>query len=94
MKSTTNAALRIVSVAMLCGGIAAPMIAFARDKPYTEGTVWTVGMVRVKPGMFDVYMHDVLQELITKLPRVSSLKTSRASFQNPLSGSGRKLTLR
>ena len=35
-------------------------MAFAQDKPYTEGTVWTVSMIRVKPGMFEVYMRDVL----------------------------------
>ena len=29
-------------------------------KPYTEGTVWNVTMIRVKPGMFEVYMRDVL----------------------------------
>ena len=60
MTRTTNAVLRLVAVAMLCGGMAAPMMAFAQDKPYTEGTVWTVSMIRVKPGMFDVYMRDVL----------------------------------
>ena len=32
----------------------------AQDKPYTEGSVWTVSMIRVKPGMFDVYMRVVL----------------------------------
>lgn len=32
----------------------------AQDRPYTEGTVWTVTMIRVKPGMFDVYMRDLL----------------------------------
>jgi len=60
MTRTTNAVLRLVAVAMLCGGMAAPMKAFAQDKPYKEGTVWTVSMIRVKPGMFDVYMRDVL----------------------------------
>jgi hypothetical protein len=60
MTRTTNAVVRLVSVAMLCGGIAAPMMALAQDKPYTEGTVWTATMIRVKPGMFDVYMRDLL----------------------------------
>ncbi len=32
----------------------------AQDKPYTEGSVWSVTMIRVKPGMFDVYMRDIL----------------------------------
>src|SRR5438105_4563017 len=35
-------------------------IAYGQDKPYTEGSVWTVSMVRVKPGMMDVYMRDLL----------------------------------
>jgi hypothetical protein len=60
MRKTTNAVLRLVAMAMLCGGMAMPMMAFAQDKAYTEGTVWTVSMIRVKPGMFDVYMRDVL----------------------------------
>lgn len=34
--------------------------AFAQDKPYKEGTVWQVTFIKVKPGMFDVYMNDVL----------------------------------
>ena len=60
MKRTTNAVVRLVAVAMLCGSLATPMTAFAQDKPYTEGTVWTVTLIRVKPGMFDVYMRDLL----------------------------------
>jgi hypothetical protein len=60
MKTTTNAIRQIVSMAMLCGAMGAPMMAVAQDKPYTEGTVWTVSMIRVKPGLFDVYMRDVL----------------------------------
>jgi hypothetical protein len=30
----TNAVLRLVTVAMLCGGMVAPTMAFAQDKPY------------------------------------------------------------
>jgi hypothetical protein len=37
-----------------------PIPTLAQDKPYTEGTVWTITMIRVKPGMFDVYMKDLL----------------------------------
>ena len=32
----------------------------AQEKPWTEGTVWSISMIRVKPGMFDVYMREVL----------------------------------
>jgi hypothetical protein len=31
----------------------------AQDKPYNEGTVWSVSFIKVKPGMFDVYMRDL-----------------------------------
>jgi hypothetical protein len=31
----------------------------AQDKPYREGTVWNVTFIKVKPGMFDVYMRDL-----------------------------------
>jgi hypothetical protein len=32
----------------------------AQDKPYKDGTVWAISFIKVKPGMFDVYMRDVL----------------------------------
>lgn len=38
----------------------APTAALAQDKPYTEGSVWTITMIRVKPGMLDTYLRDVL----------------------------------
>ena len=59
MRNTISAGMRLAIVGLLCGGLAAPM-ALAQDKPYTEGTVWTVTLIRVKPGMFDVYMREVL----------------------------------
>jgi hypothetical protein len=31
----------------------------AQDKPYKEGTVWSVSFIKVKPGMLDVYMRDL-----------------------------------
>jgi len=31
----------------------------AQDKAYTEGAVWTVTFIKVKPGMFDTYMRDL-----------------------------------
>src|SRR5437867_10938572 len=33
---------------------------YGQEKPYTEGSVWYISMIRVKPGMLDVYMRDVL----------------------------------
>jgi hypothetical protein len=31
----------------------------AQDKPYRETTVWGISFIKVKPGMFDVYMRDL-----------------------------------
>ena len=31
----------------------------AQEKPYKEGTVWGVSFIKVKPGMFDVYLRDL-----------------------------------
>lgn len=33
---------------------------YGQEKPYTEGSVWVITMIRVKPGMLDVYLRDVL----------------------------------
>lgn len=33
--------------------------AFAQEKVYKEGTVWSVTFIKVKPGMFDVYMREL-----------------------------------
>ena len=32
---------------------------FAADKPYKEGSVWSVTFVKVKPGMLDTYLRDL-----------------------------------
>ena len=32
---------------------------FAQDKPYKEGSVWSVTFIKVKPGLFDVYLRDL-----------------------------------
>jgi hypothetical protein len=36
--------------------------ALAQDKPYKEGTVWGVSFIKVKPGMFDVYLRDLASQ--------------------------------
>jgi hypothetical protein len=30
-----------------------------QDKPYREGSVWNVSLIKVKPGMLDVYLRDL-----------------------------------
>jgi hypothetical protein len=32
---------------------------FGQEKPYKEGSVWTVTFVKVKPGMMDTYLRDL-----------------------------------
>jgi hypothetical protein len=37
------------------------VFAHAQDaKPYTEGPVWSITMIRVKPGMSDVYLREII----------------------------------
>jgi hypothetical protein len=55
-----KAVFRLFAVALLGLFSLSSTIAIADDKPYTEGSVWTLSMIRVKAGMFDVYMRDVL----------------------------------
>jgi hypothetical protein len=47
-------------LAVLAVASCVPFAVHAQDKPWSEGTVWTVTMIRVKPGMFDVYMRELL----------------------------------
>jgi len=57
MMKTANTILGFTSAAILCVLCAT---AYAQEKPYTEGSVWSISMIRVKPGMLDVYMREVL----------------------------------
>lgn len=46
----------------LCSTVVLMLVAqagFAQDKPYKEGSVWAVTFVKVKPGMFDLYLRDL-----------------------------------
>ena len=53
-------ALRRLAAFLLGALSLGSMIVYGQEKPYTEGSVWTITMVRVKPGMFDAYMREVL----------------------------------
>ncbi|MGH8800658.1 MAG: hypothetical protein ACREX7_10465 [Casimicrobiaceae bacterium] len=55
-----KAIARLAAGALLSAAMLAPLAAHAQDKPYAEGSVWNVSMVRVKAGMFDAYMQDIL----------------------------------
>jgi len=51
--------LRIFFVWMLCGAWLVAGACLAADRPYSEGSVWTVTFVRVKPGMSQTYLRDL-----------------------------------
>jgi hypothetical protein len=51
---------RLASAAILFVLLLASVPVNAQDKPWTEGSVWSLSMIRVKPGMFDVYMREIL----------------------------------
>ena len=54
-------ALRRLATLVLSGMLSlGSVMAYGQEKPYTEGSVWSITMVRVKPGMLDVYLRDVL----------------------------------
>jgi len=60
MLKTWKVMLRVTTVATLYVLSLASVTVHAQEKPYTEGSVWFISMIRVKPGMLDVYMRDVL----------------------------------
>jgi len=43
----------------VCAAAIAASAAFAADRPFTLGSVWTVTLVRVKPGMDVPYLRDL-----------------------------------
>jgi hypothetical protein len=55
-----NAFRRLTTLASLGALSLGSAVGYGQEKPYTEGSVWSITLVRVKPGMFDAYMRDVL----------------------------------
>jgi hypothetical protein len=54
-------ALQRLSTLVLFGVLSlCSALVYGQEKPYTEGSVWYITLIRVKPGMMDVYMRDVL----------------------------------
>ena len=53
--------MHIRNIAVLAFAVLPALVlpAIAQDKPYKEGSVWDITFIKVKPGMFDVYMRDV-----------------------------------
>ena len=51
-----------MKVVALCSTVVLMLVAqvaLAQDKPYKEGPIWSVTFVKVKPGMFDIYLRDL-----------------------------------
>ena len=44
----------------LVAGLSVSQLALGQNKPYTEGTVWNLTFIKLKPGMFDVYVEDAV----------------------------------
>jgi hypothetical protein len=60
MMNNCNALRRLTTLALFGVLSLGSVTAHGQEKPYTEGSVWFITMVRVKPGMLDVYMREVL----------------------------------
>ena len=44
-----------------CSFVAASLCLGQSDAPYTEGPVWTISMIKTKPGMADDYLKNLAQ---------------------------------
>ncbi len=53
-------ALRSVLALAVAATFFAGQPASAQEKPYREGTVWNLTFIKLRPGMFDVYMQDAV----------------------------------
>ena len=79
----------VVAVVALAVVSALLQPAFAQDKPYREGTIWSLSFVKVKPGMFDVSMREVaphrkqIMEEAKKQGLVLSYKVLSGNSANP-----------
>jgi hypothetical protein len=53
---------KVLILAFLLNAVAGSLIgqkAKAQELPYTEGTIWSLIFLRIKPGMLDVYLKDI-----------------------------------
>lgn len=50
---------KVVASIFICLMLIGAPDAKAQDKPYREGTVWSVTFIKIKSGMFDIYMRDL-----------------------------------
>ena len=65
------------------------VIVYAQDaKPYTEGPVWSITLIRVKPGMSDAYLREVipLRKKVNEEAMKQGLLVSSHVLSGPSSG--------
>jgi len=60
MMSNWNALRCLTTLALFAMLSIGSAVVYGQEKPYTDGSIWSITMVRVKPGMLDVYLRDVL----------------------------------
>jgi hypothetical protein len=89
---TGNAILRLAILTTSALLAVTSAVVSAQEKPWTEGSVWFISMIKVKPGMMDVYLRDVLplrkkiddeakkQGLLVSSHILSGLSTGRDDF--------------
>ena len=51
--------MKLVALCTTLALAIATSAAFAQEKPYKEGPIWSVTFIKVKPGMFDMYISDL-----------------------------------
>ena len=83
-----NALLRLTTLVLFGTLSLGSATVYGQEKPYTEGSVWYITMIRVKPGMLDVYMRDVLplRKKINEEAMKQGLILSDRVFSGPSSG--------
>lgn len=64
------------------------VIVYGQEKPYTEGSVWFITTVKVKPGMLDVYMRDImpLRKALDEEAKKQGLELSNHILSGPAAG--------
>ena len=50
---------KVALCALLAGALLGMQPSSAQEKPYKEGPVWNVTLIKVKPGMLDTYLRDL-----------------------------------
>ena len=87
---TRSKAIHVTAIAVLAlaGALGSVQVFGDDDRPYTEGSVWAISMIRVKPGMQDVYLRELLplRKKIDEEAKKQGLIVSSHIFSGPATG--------